>query len=38
MFSYKKNCMLIAEDSIKDAAAQSASKMASAPELRKLAQ
>jgi hypothetical protein len=38
MFSYKKNCMLITEDSVKDAAAQSASKMASAPELRKLAQ
>jgi hypothetical protein len=38
MFSYKKNCKLIAEDSIRDAAEQSASKMASAPELRKLAQ
>ena len=38
MFNYKKNCMQITEDSVKDAAAQSASKMAFAPELRKLAQ
>jgi hypothetical protein len=38
MFTYKKNCKLIAEDSVKDAAEQSAARMASAPELRKLAQ
>jgi hypothetical protein len=36
MITYKKNLKLIVEDSMKDAAAQSASKMSSAPELRNL--
>lgn len=38
LFTYKKNQVLIVTDSVKDAAAQSASKMSSSPELRKLTQ
>jgi hypothetical protein len=38
MFTYNKNRKLIAEDSVKDVAEQSASKLSSAPELRKLTQ
>jgi hypothetical protein len=37
-FTHGKNVKLIVEDSVKDAAEQSASKMSSSPELRKLAQ
>jgi len=37
-FSRKKNLNLMVEDSVKDAAEQSASKMSSSPELRKLTQ
>ena len=37
-FTHGKNVKLIVEDSAKDAAEQSASKMSSSPELRKLAQ
>ena len=36
-FTHGKNVKLIAEDSVKDAAEQSATKMSAAPELRKLA-
>jgi hypothetical protein len=36
LFTHKKNLKLIVEDSVKDAAEQSASKMSSSPELRKL--
>jgi hypothetical protein len=35
-FTYKKNLKLIVNDSMKDAAEQSASAMSSSPELRKL--
>lgn len=38
LFTFKKNQVLIVTDSVKDAAVQSASKMSSSPELRKLAQ
>jgi hypothetical protein len=37
-FTYSKNVKLIVRDSVKDAAEKSASKMSSAPELRKLTQ
>jgi len=37
LFTHGKNVRLIAEDSAKDAAEQSASKMSASPELRKLA-
>src|SRR5882762_1944927 len=36
MFTYNKNLKLIVNDSVKDAVEQSASKMSSSPELRKL--
>ena len=35
-FTYNKNKRLIVEESVKDAAEQSAAEMSSAPELRKL--
>ena len=35
-FTYKKNRKMVVEDSVKDAAEQSASKMSASPELRKL--
>jgi hypothetical protein len=38
MFTHSKNLKLIVTDSVKDAAEQSASKMSSSPELRKLTQ
>jgi hypothetical protein len=38
LFTFKKNQVLIVTDSVKDAAVQSASKMSSSPELRKLTQ
>jgi hypothetical protein len=38
LFTFKKNQVLIVTDSVKDAAVQSAGKMSSSPELRKLAQ
>jgi hypothetical protein len=38
LFTYKGDLRRLVEDSVKDAAQQSASKMSSAPELRKLAQ
>jgi hypothetical protein len=37
-FTHNKNLKLIVEDSVRDAAEQSASKMSSSPELRKLTQ
>jgi hypothetical protein len=38
LFTFKKNQVLIVTDSVKDAAVQSAGKMSSSPELRKLGQ
>jgi hypothetical protein len=38
VFTYRKNRNLIVKDSVKDASEQSASRMAAAPELRKLVQ
>jgi hypothetical protein len=37
-FTHNKNLKLIVEDSVRDAAEQSANKMSSSPELRKLTQ